>query len=207
MRPAQGLFILLSFAAIVPSIEAQALSTKQPQPTSVVGPATLAHVKLIESATVEIVASKVDGSRNANNAAPQPAAITTPRAIGGLFVADPAQPLPAFKVGPSEVYRPSSRAWAILTIAQHSAATYDAWSTRHVLAQGGRSEADPLMQPFAHSPALYGAIQVGPGVLDFLGRRMSRSQNKWIHRLWWVPQAAATAGFLFSGSHNLANSR
>jgi hypothetical protein len=124
----------------------------------------------------------------------------------GMYVAVPAEPTPPFKAGPPEVRR-SSRSWVALTIAQHAAATFDAWSTRRAISRGGSYEADPLMRPFAHSSALYGAMQIGPGALDYLARRMRRSDHKWVRRLWWVPQSAATVSFVYSGAHNLAVSR
>jgi hypothetical protein len=106
---------------------------------------------------------------------------------------------------PARIILPEShprKAWLMLSIAEHSAATFDAYSTRLAISKGA-SEADPMMQPFAHSPALYGAIQVCPLVLDFAARRMERSQHSFLRRSWWMPQAAATGIFLFSGVHNV----
>jgi hypothetical protein len=94
------------------------------------------------------------------------------------------------------------RAWLLLSIAEHSAATFDAYSTRMAVSKGA-SEADPMMQPFAHSPAVYGAIQICPLVLDFAARRMERSQHSFLRHTWWMPQSAATGIFLFSGVHNV----
>lgn len=93
--------------------------------------------------------------------------------------------------------------WYTLVAAGHGAATFDAWSTRRVIGSGNGRELDPLMRPFAHSTAIYGAIQVGPGLLDYLARRMMRSEKRWVRRLWWLPQVAGTAGSLWSGAHNL----
>jgi hypothetical protein len=95
------------------------------------------------------------------------------------------------------------KAWLVLSIAEHSAATFDAYSTRTAISNGG-NEADPFMRPFAHSPAIYGAIQVGPLVLDYAARRMERSQHGVLRRTWWVPQTAATGIFLLSGAHNMS---
>jgi hypothetical protein len=94
------------------------------------------------------------------------------------------------------------KAWLLLSIAEHSAATFDAYSTRDAISKGA-NEADPLMRPFAHSPAMYGAIQVCPLILDFAARRMELSQHAFLRKAWWVPQAAATGIFMFSGVHNL----
>jgi hypothetical protein len=96
----------------------------------------------------------------------------------------------------------SRRSWMFLSIAQHSAATFDAYSTR-VAVSNGATEADPMMRPFAHSPGIYAAIQVGPAILDFAARRMQRSQNSFLRRTWWVPQTVSTGVFLFSGVHNM----
>lgn len=106
---------------------------------------------------------------------------------------------------PAKIILPEThprRAWLVLSIAQHSAATFDAYSTRQAVSKGA-SEADPIMRPFANSPAIYGAIQICPLVLDYAARRMERSQNSFLRHTWWVPQTAATGIFLFSGVHNM----
>jgi hypothetical protein len=58
------------------------------------------------------------------------------------------------------------------------------------------------MRPFAHSPAVYAAIQLGPAMLDIVARHMQRSRNSLWRHTWWVPQSASTGVFLFSGIHN-----
>jgi len=97
---------------------------------------------------------------------------------------------------------PSRRVWLLLSVAQHSAATFDAYSTRRAIAAGA-VEDDPMMRPFANSPAIYAAIQAGPVLMDFVARRMQRSQNRLLRRTWWVPQTAGAGMYLFSGIHNL----
>jgi hypothetical protein len=97
---------------------------------------------------------------------------------------------------------PSRRKWLALALVEHSAATFDAYSTRRAIGLGA-IECDPLMRPFAQSPAIYAAIQVAPVALDFAARRMQRSQNGFMRRTWWMPQTAAAGMFLFSGVHNL----
>ena len=112
------------------------------------------------------------------------------------------QPAPA---KPVRVILPEThprRAWLLLSVAEHSAATFDAYSTRVAVSQGA-AESDPFLRPFVHSPAIYGAIQVGPLVLDYAARRMERSEHGLLRRTWWIPQTAATGLFLFSGAHNL----
>jgi hypothetical protein len=97
---------------------------------------------------------------------------------------------------------PSRRAWILLSIADHSAAAFDAYSTRAAVSRGA-VEADPLVRPFAGSDGLYAAIQVAPVALDYVARRMQRSQNSVLRRIWWLPQTASTGLYLFAGSHNL----
>ena len=95
------------------------------------------------------------------------------------------------------------RLWFALGMAQHGAATFDAWSTRAAISGGQCFEADPLMRPFAGNASIYAAIQVGPALLDYLGRRMMTSRHGWARRIWWLPQALGAAEFAASGVHNL----
>ncbi len=122
------------------------------------------------------------------------------QALSTIRVSEPAPAKPVHVIMP-ETY--SRRTWMLLSIAQHSAATFDAYSTR-VAVSNGANEADPMMRPFAHSPAIYAAIQVGPAILDYAARRMQRSQNSFLRRTWWLPQTASTGVFLFSGVHNMS---
>jgi hypothetical protein len=101
------------------------------------------------------------------------------------------------------VERPrSSRTWLALSVIQHGAATFDAYSTRQAIGHGA-VEDDPMMRPFAHSGAIYAAIQVGPLLLDYASRRMQHSESPMVRRMWFFPQSLSTAGFIFSGVHNL----
>lgn len=113
----------------------------------------------------------------------------------------PVQPATPSKVIPVET-TPGRRKWLILSIAQHSAAAFDAYSTRQAISSGAH-ETDPIMRPFAQSPGIYAAIQAGPVVLDYAARRMQRSEIGFLRRTWWLPQSASTGLFLFSGAHNL----
>lgn len=97
---------------------------------------------------------------------------------------------------------PSRREWIALAVADHSAAAFDAYSTRQAIGRGA-VEADPMMRPFAGSPSIYAAIQVAPVALDYAARRLQRSQNPLLRKMWWLPQTGATSMFLFSGVHNL----
>src|ERR1700690_888775 len=105
------------------------------------------------------------------------------------------------RIYPAETPR-LSKSWLALSLVQHAAAGLDAYSTRQAIGHGA-VEDDPMMRPFAHSGAIYAAIQVGPLLLDYAARRMQRSEFGMVRRMWFVPQAISTAGFLFSGVHNL----
>ena len=115
-------------------------------------------------------------------------------------------PIPVAKMSPFAIRGSAVRPpkmWYALTAANHAAATFDAWSTRRVISSGAGRELNPLLRPFANSSGLYAAIQVGPGILDLLGKRMARSERPWVRKMWWVPQVVGTAGSLFSGVHNV----
>jgi hypothetical protein len=124
----------------------------------------------------------------------------TSQSLSNIRVPDPLPAKPTPVIGVNEM--PSHKSWLILSVAQHSAAAFDAYATRRAVSRGA-NEADPLMRPFAGSPAIYLAIQAGPVGLDYLARRMQRSQNGFIRRTWWLPQSASTGLFLFSGVHNM----
>lgn len=94
------------------------------------------------------------------------------------------------------------RTGLLLLLAQHGAAGFDAYATRYAVGHGALEE-DPLMRPFARSPSIYFVSQVAPTVLDLVGRRMSRSPNDFIRRMWWVPESVSTGAYLFSGAHDL----
>ncbi len=101
----------------------------------------------------------------------------------------------------AETY-PARGSWLALSILQHGAAGFDAYSTRYAVGHGA-VEDDPLMRPFVHSPSIYVVSQLCPLVLDLVGRKMQRSQNDFIRRMWWLPQTASTGMYLFSGVHNM----
>jgi hypothetical protein len=94
------------------------------------------------------------------------------------------------------------RAWFALDLAEHGAAFFDARTTRQAVHH--YHELDPLLCPFVHSAALYPVMQLAPFGLDWLATRLAISRHRWLRRVWWLPQAAATAGFVWSGMHNLS---
>jgi hypothetical protein len=111
--------------------------------------------------------------------------------------------LPDKPTAPIGVERlPLRKSWIILSAVQHGAAAFDAYSTRQAI-ETGAVERDPLMRPFAGSPAIYFAIQAGPVLLDYASRKMQRNSHEWVRKSWWLPQTASTALFIASGVHNL----
>ena len=64
------------------------------------------------------------------------------------------------------------RQWLGLSIAQHTAAGFDAWTTRREISSGQAQELNPLLKPFAGNSSLYLATQVTPVALDFLAHHM-----------------------------------
>jgi hypothetical protein len=97
---------------------------------------------------------------------------------------------------------PSRRMWLALSIGEHSAAFFDAYSTRQAIAAGG-TEQNPMLRPFASSPAIYAATQVWPLVMDYTARRMQLSSHNFVRRMWWIPQSSSMAVSIFSGVHNM----
>lgn len=99
-------------------------------------------------------------------------------------------------------YARDKKIWYSLMATQHSAAFFDAWSTRAAVNRGAQ-ETNPLLKPFANSGAMYPAAQAFPAAMDYLGYRMMRSNNRVLRKLWWVPQAASTVASFSAGIHNL----
>jgi hypothetical protein len=105
---------------------------------------------------------------------------------------------------PSVKPAPDTRTWMLLSASSHSAAGFDAWTTRRNI-RSGQVELNPVLKPFANSNAIYAATQVGPAVTDYVGWRMMRSRNRVVRRLWWVPQVASAAVSLTCGIKNASN--
>ncbi len=143
--------------------------------------------------------------------APAAAIVATP--VPGPVALISAEPLPIVPVyapmrDGSERWR--RREWMALSIAAHGTATFDAWSTRHVLSSmPNAEEANPLLRPFAGNASMYAAVQIAPTVLDFVSRRMMNSQHAWMRHTWWLPQTVSAVVSFSSGAHNLGvyNSR
>jgi hypothetical protein len=132
--------------------------------------------------------------------APEPVLINAPAPIAFL---KPAKPMTVSVAELVAEGRHNERVWRGLIIASHGAATFDAWSTRRAITTSGAQEMNPLLKPFAGNASLYAAIQVGPALMDYVGKKMMYSRHNWVRRMWWVPQSASFASSLFCGVHNL----
>jgi hypothetical protein len=173
-------------------------------------------VALIQQADLESASNTADES--SLPLAPNPADATIPPA---LLPSAPEPAAPVSAPAPIAIVQPSKsmtvsvdelraerrhemRLWMGLGIASHSAATFDAWTTRHEITVNGAQELDPLLKPFSGNASLYVAIQAGPALMDYVGKKMMDSRYRWVRRMWWVPQSASIVSSLVCGSHNLA---
>jgi hypothetical protein len=111
-------------------------------------------------------------------------------------------PMNAIIGSPYETSR-QRKMWYALSISGSTAAGLDAWSTRRAITQGYGVEGNPMLRPFSHSGVLYGATQVSPVVMDFIGKRMMVSRNRMLRKMWWLPQSAGSSVSVFAVVHNV----
>lgn len=154
------------------------------------------------------VAQVADESSLAMPEAPSALLISSAAVLPKLTGLEPpiAAPEPIIAVRQTEFSGPSAREkriWVALTVSQHAAATFDAWSTRQKVKTGLYRENNPLLRPFAGNASLYAAIQVTPLVLDYMSHRLLHSRGQ-LRRWWWVPQATQIAASLTFAATNLA---
>jgi hypothetical protein len=135
-------------------------------------------------------------------AAPTPKVKADPQPIVPNPAVTPFEPVKPVITRPRETQRQRVM-WYGLVIAGHSGAAFDAWSTKRAVTGGYGQESNPLLRPFAGSNAIYAATQVSPAVMDFIGKRMMVSENKWARKLWWVPQVAGASFSFTAGAHNV----
>ena len=153
------------------------------------------------TASLNVANQPVAESNAALPDAPLPVAVTAPAPIAFLKSGKP------LKVSVGELRaenRSKQLAWKGLVIASSGAATFDAWSTRRAISNYGAQELNPMLKPFAGNGSIYAAIQVGPALMDFVGKKMMYSRHPWVRNMWWVPQSASFVSSIFCGAHNLA---
>ncbi len=193
------MFFALAVLLIQPRVNAQmAFSTEK---IALIQPASLDSVR---SAANEITLPTAPNPADAT--IPPELLPSAPEPAAPVNVPAPIAFLKSTTVSVAELKaerRRNERLWMGLAIASHSAATFDAWTTRHAITTTGAQELNPLLKPFAGNASLYVAIQAGPALMDFVGKKMMDSRHRWVRRMWWVPQSASIASSLFCGSHNL----
>ncbi|HKS71615.1 MAG TPA: hypothetical protein VJQ82_00375 [Terriglobales bacterium] len=177
-------------AAVKPAV--QPVTISETSPTKAI-PAALSSVRL----TNLNFTAESDSSPAVKTI--QPGTAPVPSAITPIRVP---QIKPPKHVGIESAEQYPRKTWLMLVVAQHGAAAFDAYSTRYAVGHGA-VEQNPLMRPFVHSDSIYAVSQITPTVLDFVSRRMMRSQNGFIRHMWWVPQSVSVGTYLFAGVHNL----
>ncbi len=200
--------MLLGFASLLFQLAAVARTSPSVVPDPVLVAAVSAAVPDAHSQPALPVSPRAafaDAESNPTSAALRNASSSASSAQNSQF-------LSTIHVPPAEPEKPvriisaretgSRKTWAMLSLAQHGAAAFDAYATRQAVSSGA-VERNPLLSPFAGSPSIYAAIQVVPVGLDFVALRMQRSQHAFLRHTWWIPQAASTGLFIFCGAHNL----
>ena len=194
LGPATDVRIVTNAAAVVTSASTDptttAASAKPISPSPIPTPATPARSSAEpEASRPTATASLADSTDNSQS-------------FQTLHLPDaaPAKPIRVIAIERT----PPRKSWLILSIAQHGAAAFDAYTTREAISAGAHED-DPFIRPFANSPAIYAVSQIGPTILDYAARRMQRSQHAFLRHSWWLPQSASTALFIISGTHNLGN--
>ncbi len=144
----------------------------------------------------------VTAEANALPDAPLPAPAISAPAVTAAFIL-PGKPM-TVSVGELRAEnRRNQFLWRGLAIASSGAATFDAWTTRRAIG-GGAVELNPMLKPFAGNSSLYAAMQVGPALMDYVGKKMMYSRLSAVRHMWWVPQSAGFVSSLFCGAHNLS---
>jgi hypothetical protein len=160
------------------------------------------NLSLSAAASFDASSQPVAGANEVLPDAPVPmTSLTTPAPMAFLKSANP------MTVSVAQLRAENRRKefmWKGLVVASSGAATFDAWATRHAITTSGAQELNPLLRPFAGNASLYAAIQVGPALMDFAGRKMMYSRHPWVRHMWWVPQSASFVSSMFCGAHNLA---
>jgi hypothetical protein len=155
-----------------------------------------------DNASASTTNSSKEGSTAELPSAPEPKVKFAVEPASLRPAGQPPQPLRPAVTHPRETLR-QRKMWYGLMAAGHSAAAFDAWTTRRAISGGYGQESNPLLRPFANSNAMYAATQVSPAVMDFIGKRMMTSRIGWVRKMWWVPQAMGASFSFAAGAHNM----
>ncbi|MFZ0881587.1 MAG: hypothetical protein WA002_18975 [Candidatus Acidiferrales bacterium] len=173
-----------------------------PAPATPASAASTPTSSLFDQDNIRLVNFSDDDARAAASAEPLAVTPQDSQLLASVHVPTHTEPLPPLRERKATAVR-ERRSWLLLGIAEHGAATFDAWTTNRAVAEG-HSEDNPLLRPFAGSASMYAAIQVGPVLFDYIGRRMQRSETGFVRRIWWLPQTLSLSASIFAGAHNLA---
>src|SRR5579872_4506521 len=155
--------------AAVSSAAHESTNPKKMESSASFGKQTVGGETLSADANLASVAFE-PGRLVAEPIAPASPALAVPNASAASPIT--AEPLPIVPVyaAPMRIateQRRRRREWLALSIAQHSAAGFDAWSTRRVLSSmDNAQEANPFLRPFAGNASMYAAVQVSPAIFD-----------------------------------------
>lgn len=145
-----------------------------------------------------------DGTKNVGMRSPSNSSEESGALLAEVHIPSRVEPAPDPSFNPVHMdAERSGHSWLVLSVAQHGAATFDAWTTRRAISQG-HVEMNPMLKPFAGNASIYGVIQVGPSILDYVGHRMHHSENRMLRQIWWLPQTVGTAASIFAGARNLS---
>ena len=190
------------------SFSAEKVALIQPanSATATVAPASENTMTLPEVADTPVTNSEAQPVAEASAAAlpDAPTPVVEAPVAPALILAKPSK---SMTVSVGELLAENRRKqllWRGLAIASSGAATFDAWTTRHAMTTAGAQELNPLLKPFAGNASLYAAIQVGPVLMDYVGRKMMYSRHSWVRKMWWAPQTASFVSSIFCGAHNLS---
>ena len=203
--------LMFQFQAVSGALPSDGAKDARPEHSASLAPATFAPTPTIEKASVEsnsrldvssvrLSENSRSGVINSEEAENSTNTNQNGESLSTIHLPDPGVARQGRFEAPERL--PSRRAWLTLAVAEHSAAVFDAYSTNHAVSYGA-VEKDPLIRPFAGSPSVYVATQVGPFLFDFIARRMQRSENGYVRRMWWAPQSVSFATSILAGVHNL----
>jgi hypothetical protein len=184
------------------SFSAEKIALIQPA-SSAVSENSLPPASAVADSAVTDLEVQPAAESNVNALPDAPAPAVEAPVVTALILAKPSKPMSVTIAELLAENRHNQRIWRGLAIASSGAATFDAWSTRHAITAAGAQELNPLLKPFAGNASLYAAIQVGPVLMDYAGKKMMYSRHSWVRHMWWAPQTASFVSSLFCGAHNL----
>jgi hypothetical protein len=210
-------FAVLLFAPQAPSrpsidiakLDASAAASSPVVPGDYTAAATTPASESISSSSSSPAAAPAPAAYEPGMLTPVPVAATESSSIVAAAAPASAGTIHPFKamvlsvINPQFENRRDQRMWMALSIAQHTAAGFDSWSTRREISSGQAHEDNPFLKPFAGNYSLYVVMQITPFALDYVARRMMYSSHRWERRTWWVPQVLGTASSFAAGGHNL----